>query len=63
MTPKAAAKLAREAAKGTFDPAAQSLNDDWAGVEAILALRALWISQDGRWEKYWKSRTGYQKTA
>lgn len=23
------------------------------GVEPILALRALWLSQDGRWDKYW----------
>jgi hypothetical protein len=27
----------------------------WAleGVEPILALRALWLSQDGRWDHYW----------
>jgi hypothetical protein len=31
------------------------------GVEAILALRALWISQDNRWERYWSSRPAYQK--
>jgi len=24
-----------------------------AGSEAILALRALWLSEDGRWNHYW----------
>ena len=33
------------------------------GVEAILTLRGLWISQDERWEKYWKSRPAYSKVA
>lgn len=26
---------------------------DLEGVEPILALRALWLSQDGRWDHYW----------
>jgi hypothetical protein len=33
------------------------------GVEAILALRALWLSQDQRWERYWNSRPGYGRAA
>jgi hypothetical protein len=33
------------------------------GVEAILALRALWLLQDQRWERYWNSRPGYAKAA
>ena len=34
-----------------------------AGVETILALRALWLSQDDRWQCYWDTRPAYQKTA
>jgi hypothetical protein len=29
------------------------------GVEAILALRALWMSQDQRWDRYWANRPAY----
>ena len=29
------------------------------GVEAILALRAMWMSQDQRWERYWTHRPAY----
>ena len=32
-----------------------------AGLEAILALRALWLSSDGRWSRYWSNRPAYQK--
>ena len=32
-------------------------------VEAILAVRALWLSQDGRWSCYWNTRPGYSKAA
>jgi hypothetical protein len=32
-----------------------------AGVEAILTLRALWISQDQRWERCWSNRPAYVK--
>ena len=28
-------------------------------VEPILMLRALWISQDERWSKYWTNRSAY----
>jgi hypothetical protein len=34
-----------------------------AGVEAILSLRALWLSQDGRWPHYWADRPAYPKAA
>jgi hypothetical protein len=34
-----------------------------SGVEAILALRELWLSQDERWERYWNNRPGYEKAA
>jgi hypothetical protein len=30
-----------------------------AGVEAILCLRALWLSQDRRWDRYWSNRPAY----
>jgi hypothetical protein len=29
------------------------------GVETILALRASWISQDQRWERYWANRPAH----
>jgi hypothetical protein len=29
------------------------------GVEAIRALRALWLSQDLRWDRYWANRSAY----
>ncbi len=33
------------------------------GVEAILSLRALWLSQDDRWRRYWDTRPAYTKAA
>jgi hypothetical protein len=33
------------------------------GVEPILALRALWLSQDERWDNYWSSRPAYAQAA
>jgi hypothetical protein len=33
------------------------------GVEAILSLRALWLSQDDRWQRYWDTRPAYPKAA
>jgi len=33
------------------------------GVEAILALRGLWLSQDDRWSRYWAARPAYPRTA
>lgn len=32
-----------------------------AGLEAILALRALWLSNDRRWTRYWSDRPAYRK--
>lgn len=34
-----------------------------AGVESIMALRALRLSQDERWVRYWNSRPAYCKAA
>lgn len=33
------------------------------GVETILSLRALWLSQDERWTRHWNSRPAYQNAA
>jgi len=32
-------------------------------VESILSLRALWLSQDDRWARYWNTKPAYQKAA
>jgi hypothetical protein len=32
-------------------------------VESILSLRALWLSQDGRWSRYWDNRPAYTMAA
>src|SRR5208283_967814 len=34
-----------------------------AGVESILCLRALWLSQDHRWDRYWSIRPAYLRRA
>ena len=31
----------------------------YRGVEAIMALRVLWLNQDRSWENYWARRTAY----
>ena len=33
------------------------------GIEAMLNLRAMYLSQDGRWAAYWASRPAYEKRA
>ena len=33
------------------------------GVESILCLRAMWLSQDQRWEHYWQTRPAYHRAA
>jgi hypothetical protein len=33
------------------------------GIEAMLTLRALYLSRDGRWAAYWRSRPAYEKLA
>lgn len=33
------------------------------GVESILSLRAMWLSQDDRWHRYWTSRPAYARAA
>jgi hypothetical protein len=44
-----------EAGVKQFNQRVKGTDQFWseAGVEAILALRALWLSQDQRWDHYW----------
>jgi hypothetical protein len=32
-------------------------------LEPILALRGMWLSQDGRWDRYWNTRPAYARAA
>jgi len=50
-----------EAAVKQFNKRIKGTEQFWSsdGVEAILALRGLWLSQDGRWERYWEDRPAY----
>ncbi len=52
---EAAVKQCNKRVKGTE----QFWNE--GGVEAILTLRAMWISQDQRWERCWANRPAYVK--
>ena len=54
-----------ESAVKLFNKRVKGTEQFWSleGVESILSLRALWLSQDGRWEQYWNSRSGYRKAA
>jgi hypothetical protein len=54
---------------GTVEAAVKQVNKrvkgseqfwDPAGVEAVLLLRALWLSQDNRWNTHWSSRTAFR---
>jgi len=47
-----------ESAVKQFNKRVKGTDQFWHedGVEPILALRALWLSQDDRWSQYWKSR-------
>jgi hypothetical protein len=50
-----------EAAVKQFNKRIKGTEQFWSteGVEAILALRGLWLSQDGRWQHYWDNRGAY----
>jgi len=54
-----------ESAVKLFNKRVKGTEQFWSvpGVEAILALRALRLSQDGRWERYWETRPAYSKAA
>ena len=50
-----------EAGVKTLNKRVKGTEQRWRlrGVEAILALRAAWKSQDGRWERFWANRPPY----
>ena len=50
-----------EAGVKTFNKRVKGTEQRWRlpGVEAILALRAAWKSQDARWERLWANRPAY----
>jgi hypothetical protein len=50
-----------EAAVKQFNKRIKGTEQFWStdGVEAILGLRALWLSQDNRWQRYWENRHAY----
>ncbi len=50
-------KLFNKRVKGTE----QFWNTD--GAESILALRALWLSEDQRWSRYWSTTTPRRRAA
>ncbi len=54
-----------EAGVKQFNKRVKGTEQFWeiGGVEPILALRGLWISQDERWRRYWAARPAYSKAA
>lgn len=54
-----------ESAVKLFNKRVKGTEQFWSlpGVEAILCLRALWLSQDGRWERHWEARPAYNRAA
>jgi len=50
-----------EAAVKQFNKRVKGTEQFWStdGVEAILALRGLWLSQDDRWTNYWENRPAH----
>ena len=54
-----------ESAVKLFNKRVKGTEQFWSlpGVESILSLRALWLSQDDRWARYWNTRPAYRKAA
>jgi hypothetical protein len=52
-----------EAAVKQFNKRVKGTEQFWSerGIETILTLRAAWIDQDQRWERYWANRPAYVK--
>jgi len=52
-----------EAGVKQFNKRVKGTEQFWGepGVEAILALRGHWVSQDDRWDRYWDNRPAYVK--
>ena len=54
-----------ESAVKQFNKRVKGTEQFWslAGVETVLSLRALWLSQDDRWRRHWDTRPAYAKAA
>lgn len=54
-----------EAGVKQFNKRVKGTEQFWSerGVESMLALRALWLSQDQRWDRHWASRPAYGTAA
>lgn len=54
-----------ESAVKQFNKRVKGTEQFWSlpAVESILSLRALWLSQDARWQRYWATRPTYRKAA
>lgn len=54
-----------EAGVKQFNKRVKGTEQFWTpdGVEPILCLRGKWLSQDGRWRTYWRTRPAYLKRA
>jgi hypothetical protein len=50
-----------ESAVKLFNKRVKGTEQFWSldGVESILSLRAMWLSQDDRWTRYWNTRPAY----
>jgi len=50
-----------EAAVKQFNKRVKGTEQFWTeeGIEPILCLRAAWLSQDDRWQRYWENRPAY----
>lgn len=50
-----------EAGVKCFNKRIKGTDQFWSkpGVEAIMALHAMWMSQDLRWDRYWANRSAY----
>jgi hypothetical protein len=54
-----------ESAVKLFNKRVKGTEQFWnvPGVESILSIRALWLSQEARWQRYWDTRPAYSEAA
>lgn len=54
-----------ESAVKRFNKRVKGTEMSWtiAGVEPILRLRALWLSEDSRWDRHWRTQPAYHRCA
>jgi hypothetical protein len=52
-----------EAGVKQFNKRVKGTEQFWTepGIESVLSLRGLWVSQDQRWQRYWANRPAYVK--